>query len=187
MDISISFPDEGCIRLQSRFLFADPTGTDCQSFVERVLNADGVSSVAIKGAGRSSGPTRPRFVTAQDPTPARTLSRRFTRAWSTAASLGRLHVVRTMAHLSTGSRAANGKAHTANGHPANGHPANGRRRPGEDNGDGFQSGANGHAHGNGVASPVRRPNGKSEGPGRRRRESIANARDLRPSCSRCPN
>ena len=51
MDISVSFPNEGCIRLQSRFLFADPTAHHCRQFVERILDADEVSSVTIRGNG----------------------------------------------------------------------------------------------------------------------------------------
>jgi Cu2+-exporting ATPase len=51
MDISVSFPAEGCIRLRSRFLFGDPTAHHCRQFVERVLDADEVSSVTIRGNG----------------------------------------------------------------------------------------------------------------------------------------
>ena len=51
MDISVSFPAEGRIRLQSRFLFGDPTAHHCRQFVERLLDADEVSSVSIRGNG----------------------------------------------------------------------------------------------------------------------------------------
>ena len=49
MDISVSFPSDGQIRLKSRYLFADPTGDHCRRFVERVLVADEVDSVTIRG------------------------------------------------------------------------------------------------------------------------------------------
>ena len=49
MDISVSFPNAGQIRLKSRFLFADPTGEHCRRFVERVLVAEEVDSVTIRG------------------------------------------------------------------------------------------------------------------------------------------
>ena len=51
MDIAISFPSEGCIRVRSRFLFADPEGLHCRRFIERVLSGNTVSSVVIKGGG----------------------------------------------------------------------------------------------------------------------------------------
>ncbi len=51
MDISVSFPSEGRIRLQSRFLFSDPTAPHCRQFVERILDADEVSGVTIRGNG----------------------------------------------------------------------------------------------------------------------------------------
>src|SRR4051794_35722243 len=55
MDISVSFPNEGCIRLRSRFLFADPESDYCRKFVERVLKAGEVSSVTVKGDGALVG------------------------------------------------------------------------------------------------------------------------------------
>src|SRR5689334_10255795 len=55
MDISISFPSEGRIRVRSRFLFANPAGLHCRRFVERVLGVDGVSSVSIQGQGALFG------------------------------------------------------------------------------------------------------------------------------------
>ena len=51
MDISVSFPAEGRIRLQSRFLFGDPTAPHCRQFVERILDADEVSGITIRGNG----------------------------------------------------------------------------------------------------------------------------------------
>jgi Cu2+-exporting ATPase len=55
MDISVSFPNEGCIRLRSRYLFSDPEGDRCRNFVDRVLKAGEVSSVTVKGDGALLG------------------------------------------------------------------------------------------------------------------------------------
>src|SRR5262245_45887689 len=51
MDISVSFPAEGRIRLQSRYLFSDPTADHCRQFVERLLDTDEVSGVTVRGNG----------------------------------------------------------------------------------------------------------------------------------------
>jgi len=46
-DISVSFPSAGMIRVRSRSLFGDTEAPACQRFVERVLQADDLSSVTI--------------------------------------------------------------------------------------------------------------------------------------------
>ncbi len=49
MDISVTFPREGRIRLQSRSLFADPEGPSCRRFVDLVSAMDEVESVTVRG------------------------------------------------------------------------------------------------------------------------------------------
>jgi hypothetical protein len=48
-DLSVTFPSQGVIRLQSRSLFEDADNPTCRSFLERVFQADGVSAVTIAG------------------------------------------------------------------------------------------------------------------------------------------
>ena len=49
MDLAVSFPNPGVIRLQSRELFHDPDGPSCRRFLERVFQADEITGVALKG------------------------------------------------------------------------------------------------------------------------------------------
>jgi Cu2+-exporting ATPase len=49
MDLSVSFPARGVIRLQSRYLFDDPDHPHCRLFLERVFQAEEIAHVAIKG------------------------------------------------------------------------------------------------------------------------------------------
>jgi Cu2+-exporting ATPase len=55
MDISVSFPAEGTIRIRSRFLFADPEGEDCRRFIERVRGTAVIRSVTVRGRGLRLG------------------------------------------------------------------------------------------------------------------------------------
>ncbi|MGC8644283.1 MAG: hypothetical protein ACP5XB_30855, partial [Isosphaeraceae bacterium] len=47
MDIAISFPGEGQIRLQSRDLFTEPGNETCRQFLERVFQAPEITDVTI--------------------------------------------------------------------------------------------------------------------------------------------
>lgn len=49
LDLSVSFPSPGVIRLQSRSLFEDAAHSDCRRFLERVFKSDEVTSVTITG------------------------------------------------------------------------------------------------------------------------------------------
>ena len=49
MDLTVSFPSPGVIRLRSRSLFADPDAPTCRRFLERVFQAEEVSNVTIRG------------------------------------------------------------------------------------------------------------------------------------------
>ncbi|HZW29475.1 MAG TPA: heavy metal translocating P-type ATPase [Isosphaeraceae bacterium] len=49
LDLSVSFPARGVIRLQSRFLFGDADNPTCRRFLERVFQAGEVSGVTICG------------------------------------------------------------------------------------------------------------------------------------------
>jgi hypothetical protein len=48
MDLHVSFPAQGVIRLQSRSLFEDPGSPTCRSFLERVFQAEEVANVTIR-------------------------------------------------------------------------------------------------------------------------------------------
>jgi Cu2+-exporting ATPase len=48
MDLAVSFPAQGVIRLRSRELFQDPDGPACRRFLERVFQAEEVTDVALK-------------------------------------------------------------------------------------------------------------------------------------------
>jgi Cu2+-exporting ATPase len=52
LDLTVTFPARGVIRLQSRSLFGDAENPTCRHFVERVFRADEVTGVTIHG-GRS--------------------------------------------------------------------------------------------------------------------------------------
>ena len=47
MDIAISFPTRGQIRLDSRHLFAEPGNEECRLFLERVFHAPEITDVTI--------------------------------------------------------------------------------------------------------------------------------------------
>ena len=47
MDIAISFPSQGQIRLESRDLFAEPGNETCRQFLERVFQAPEITDVTI--------------------------------------------------------------------------------------------------------------------------------------------
>lgn len=51
MDLNVSFPAAGVIRLDSRAVFADPDHPTCRRFLERVFQAEEVSNVTIRDAG----------------------------------------------------------------------------------------------------------------------------------------
>ena len=47
MDIAISFPGQGQIRLESRHLFAEPANETCREFLHRVFQAPEITDVTI--------------------------------------------------------------------------------------------------------------------------------------------
>ena len=49
LDISVSFPVAGVIRLGSRSLFGDAENPTCRRFLERVFQAEEISNVTITG------------------------------------------------------------------------------------------------------------------------------------------
>lgn len=49
MDLAVTFPNQGVIRLRSRALFQDPDGSVCRRFLERVFQADEITDVTLKG------------------------------------------------------------------------------------------------------------------------------------------
>ena len=60
MDIAISFPSQGQIRLQSHHLFAEPGNDTCREFLQRVFQASEITDVTInshQGTGTRRMPT----------------------------------------------------------------------------------------------------------------------------------
>ncbi|MBV8233077.1 MAG: heavy metal translocating P-type ATPase [Planctomycetaceae bacterium] len=49
LDLSVSFPSQGVILLQSRSLFGDADHPTCQQFLERVFQAEEITNVTIRG------------------------------------------------------------------------------------------------------------------------------------------
>ncbi|MFO0867731.1 MAG: heavy metal translocating P-type ATPase [Pirellulales bacterium] len=47
-DISVSYPADGLVRVESGYLFSDPQSRHCQEFVKRVFQAQQVRSVAVR-------------------------------------------------------------------------------------------------------------------------------------------
>ncbi len=156
MDISVSFPAEGRIRLQSRFLFSDPTSDHCRQFVERILEADEVSGVTIRGNNVLFGPNMAEI---------RYCPRSYSRQEAIAAIYKRL--------AGSAPVPANGNGH-ANGHAngnshVNGH-ANGNGHA-NSNGNGHVNGhanGNGHVNGNGNAAAADPASAQPAKDGRRR-------------------
>ncbi len=48
MDISVTFPEPGVIRLRSRTLFSEPDNATCHRFLERVFQTDEIHNVTIR-------------------------------------------------------------------------------------------------------------------------------------------
>jgi Cu2+-exporting ATPase len=149
MDIAISFPEEGCIRVRSQFLFADPLGPYCRKFVERVLEVSGVNSVAVKGHGMLFGSNMADI---------RYCPRSFTRDEAVSAIYARLvgRDGQGATFQRNGQAATNGHNSRHNGHrshePA---PINGRLRAGAHTSGSGHAGTNGNANGNGQALGIR--------------------------------
>jgi hypothetical protein len=63
LDLSVSFPSQGVILLQSRSLFGDADHPTCKQFLERVFQAEEITNVTIRGGNapqaelRYSAPT----------------------------------------------------------------------------------------------------------------------------------
>jgi Cu2+-exporting ATPase len=49
LDLAVSFPSRGVIKIQSRALFADADGSNCRSFLEAVFQAEEILSIVIRG------------------------------------------------------------------------------------------------------------------------------------------
>ena len=49
LDLAVTFPSRGLIRLQSRSMFGDADGKDCRRFLERVFQAEEISNVTLVG------------------------------------------------------------------------------------------------------------------------------------------
>ncbi len=125
-DLSVSFPAQGIIRLQSRSLFEDADNPTCRTFLERVFQTPEISGVTITGGSLPQAELRycPKTSTLQEV------------------------VKRVVSFLSQGS--AGGSNSAANGHVAtNGHSNGHVAANGHASGNGH---ANGHASGNGHAS-----------------------------------
>src|SRR5271157_6078468 len=56
MDIAISFPSQGQIRLESRDLFAEPGNETCRQFLERVFQAPEITAVTINSHQKTGEP-----------------------------------------------------------------------------------------------------------------------------------
>ncbi len=56
MDIAISFPSQGQIRLESRDLFAEPGNETCRQFLERVFQAPEITDVTINSHQKTGEP-----------------------------------------------------------------------------------------------------------------------------------
>ena len=58
MDISVTFPETGLIRLYSQTLFTDPENPTCRAFLQRIFQLDDVSHVAVQGGTASQADVR---------------------------------------------------------------------------------------------------------------------------------
>jgi Cu2+-exporting ATPase len=151
LDLSVTFPAPGLIRIQSQALFGDADHPTCRQFLERAFLVPEISHVAIAGGSAPQAELRfcPKTSTLQD---------------VVRKVVAFLHPERTLArgeqngHAHTNGHAngqANGHAHTnghahSNGHAhANGHPhTNGHAH------------ANGHTQANGHAHAAAGQNGR---------------------------
>ena len=55
VDISVSFPSAGVIRLRSRSLFGDAENPTCRRFLERIFQVEEISNVTITGGRCAAG------------------------------------------------------------------------------------------------------------------------------------
>jgi Cu2+-exporting ATPase len=138
MDLSVTFPEQGVIRLQSRALFQDPDGPPCRRFLERVFQADEVANVVVKAGDRPEAELR--FCP-------KTYSLR--QVVDRVTAFLRLSLPGEPDHADAHAHGAgaNGQAHPAPDGPvyasANGHAGNGRAIPAPHGGS---SDRNGQAH-----------------------------------------
>ncbi len=58
VDLSVSFPSPGVIRLRSRGLFGDSESPDCRRFLERVFQAAEITGVTIRGGASAHAELR---------------------------------------------------------------------------------------------------------------------------------
>ena len=153
LDLSVSFPSQGVIRLQSRSMFGNADDPACRRFLERVFQADEISNVTIIEGDSPRAELRfcAKSSTLQDVVKRIVAFLRQGSENGEVRSNGRIHGQSNGYVSGNGHASGNGQA-LGNGHaPANGHaPVNGRA-----SGNGHAASHFGHqAHGNHVRTPM---------------------------------
>ena len=144
MDLSVRFPDQGRIHLESRFLFAEPQEPECRRFLERVFQAPEITQITIKSQQGSHEVPRAELGYCPKTHTLKEVVDRVTGLLNPRKSRTR------QAKKTNGTAGSNGHIAGANGHTekngyhngVNGHPVS----------NGHVAAANGHAHTNGYAA-----------------------------------
>ena len=151
MDLSVRFPDQGRIHLESRFLFSEPHEPECRRFLETVFQAAEITHITIKSPQGSHEIPRAELGYCPTTHSLKEVVDRVTQLLNPRKSRSR------QTKKSNGASSSNGHIAAAKGHAGtNGHVCGLSVHAAS---NGHIVGANGHAHANGYSSVVNTPCG----------------------------
>ena len=156
MDLSVRFPDQGRIHLESRFLFSEPHEPECRRFLETVFQAPEITQITIKSQEGSHEIPRAELGYCPTTHSLKEVVDRVTRLLNPRKSRSR------QTKKSSGAPSSNGHIAGAKGHPGtNGHIDGLSVHAGS---NGHVTGANGHAHSNGYSTVAKACSGSVDSP-----------------------
>jgi heavy metal translocating P-type ATPase len=156
MDLSVRFPDQGRIHLESRFLFSEPHEPECRRFLETVFQAPEITQITIKSQEGSHEIPRAELGYCPTTHSLKEVVDRVTRLLNPRKSRSR------QTKKSSGAPSSNGHIAGAKGHPGtNGHIDGLSVHAGS---NGNVTGANGHAHSNGYSTVAKACSGSVDSP-----------------------
>ncbi len=156
MDLSVRFPDQGRIHLESRFLFSEPHEPECRRFLETVFQAPEITQITIKSQQGSHEIPRAELGYCPTTHSLKEVVDRVTRLLNPRKSRAR------QTKKSNGAPSSNGHIAEAKGRPGtNGHVDGLSVHAGS---NGHVAGANGHAHSNGYSTVAKTCSGSVDSP-----------------------
>ncbi len=156
MDLSVRFPDQGRIHLESRFLFSEPHEPECRRFLETVFQAPEITQITIKSQEGSHEIPRAELGYCPTTHSLKEVVDRVTRLLNPRKRRSR------QTKKSSGAPSSNGHIAGAKGHPGtNGHIDGLSVHAGS---NGNVTGANGHAHSNGYSTVAKACSGSVDSP-----------------------